>query len=74
MTAFKAVKYLADIGRIVAVSCSAGSDDLLTKRRGAPGAVTLCHVYRVISHFQNFCDDYHSCWSPVAYTYLLLIY
>jgi len=57
MTAFKAVKYLADIGRIVAVSCSAGSDDLLTKRRGAPGAVTLRHVYRVISHFRNFCDE-----------------
>jgi len=56
MTAFKAVKYLADIGRIIAVSCSTGSDDLLTKRWGAPGAVTLCHVYRIISHFRNFCD------------------
>jgi len=56
MTAFKVTKCLADIGRIVAVSCSAGTDHILTKRWGAPGAVTLHHVYRVISLFRNFCD------------------
>jgi len=56
MTAFKVTKCLADIGRIIVVSCSAGADHILTKHRGAPGAVTLRHVYRVISPFRNFCD------------------
>ena len=52
MTAFKVTKCLADIGRIVAVSCSAGVDHILTKRQEAPGAVMLRHVYRVISVMQ----------------------
>jgi len=63
MTAFKVTKCLADIGRIVAVSCSAAADHMLTKRRGAPGAVTVRHVYRVISPFRNFCDASESSYA-----------